>query len=98
MTEEDKNLLNSFEGKLRHILFLYDEEKKENANLRETVIKKDTEIQELESRIKELETRYANLKMARMISVNDNEIRDTKQRLTRLLVREVDKCIALLNK
>ncbi|MBM6882828.1 hypothetical protein [Bacteroides caecigallinarum] len=97
MTEEDKNLLNSFEGKLRHILFLYDEEKKENANLRETVIKKDTEIQELESRIKELETRYANLKMARMISVNDNEIRDTKQRLTRL-VREVDKCIALLNK
>lgn len=97
MTEEDKNLLNSFEGKLRHILFLYDEEKKENANLRETVIKKDTEIQGLESRIKELETRYANLKMARMISVNDNEIRDTKQRLTRL-VREVDKCIALLNK
>ena len=48
-------------------------------------------------KIKELETRYANLKMARMISVNDDEIRDTKQRLTRL-VREVDKCIALLNK
>ena len=65
-----------------------DEEKKENANLRETVIKKDTEIQELESRIKELETRYANLKMARMISVNDNEIRDTKQRLTRLKERK----------
>ena len=75
MTEEDKNLLNSFEGKLRHVLL----------------------IQVLLSKIKELETRYANLKMARMISVNDDEIRDTKQRLTRL-VREVDKCIALLNK
>ena len=97
MTEEDKNLLNSFEGKLRHVLFLYDEEKKENAILKQSIVDKDSEIQALLSKINELETRYANLKMARMISVNDNEIRDTKQRLTRL-VREVDKCIALLNK
>ena len=97
MTEEDKNLLNSFEGKLRHVLFLYDEEKKENAILKQSIVDKDSEIQALLSKIKELETRYANLKMARMISVNDNEIRDTKQRLTRQ-VREVDKCIALLNK
>ena len=86
-----------FEGKLRHVLFLYDEEKKENAILKQSIADKDSEIQVLLSKIKELETRYANLKMARMISVNDNEIRDTKQRLTRL-VREVDKCIALLNK
>ena len=97
MTEEDKNLLNSFEGTLRHVLFLYDEEKKENAALKQSIADKDSEIQALLSKIRELETRYANLKMARMISVNDNEIRDTKQRLTRL-VREVDKCIALLNK
>ena len=39
---------------------------------------------------------YTNLKTARIISINDNELRDTKQRLARL-VREVDKCIALLN-
>ena len=80
-----------------HILFLYNEEKKENALLKQSIADKDSEIQALLSKIKELETRYTNLKMARMISVNDNEIRDTKQRLTRL-VREVDKCIALLNK
>ena len=88
MTEEDKNLLNSFEGKLRHILFLYNEEKKENALLKQSIADKDSEIQALLSKIKELETRYTNLKMARMISVNDNEIRDTKQRLTRL-VRDI---------
>ena len=34
--------------------------------------------------------------MARILSIQDNELRDTKQRLVRL-VREVDKCIALLN-
>ena len=48
------------------------------------------------NRIKELEDMYANLKSARIISINDNELKDTRQRLMKL-VREVDKCIALLN-
>ncbi len=96
MTEDDKRLLNSFEGKLRHILFLYDELKKENAELNEALSQKENRIQELEDSVNELEVRYRNLKMARMISVNDSEIRDTKQRIAKL-VREVDKCIALLN-
>lgn len=96
MTEDDKRLLNSFEGKFRHILFLYDELKKENAELNEALSQKENRIQELEDSVNELEVRYRNLKMARMISVNDSEIRDTKQRIAKL-VREVDKCIALLN-
>lgn len=96
MTEDDKRLLNSFEGKLRHILFLYDELKKENAELKELLSQRENRIQELEDSVNELEVRYRNLKMARMISVNDSEIRDTKQRIAKL-VREVDKCIALLN-
>jgi hypothetical protein len=44
----------------------------------------------------DLEARYADLKIARTISVTDQDIADTKQRLQRL-VREVDRCIALLN-
>ena len=50
----------------------------------------------MESCIKEAEAQYTNLKMARISSIIDNELRDTKQRLA-MLVREVDKCIALLN-
>lgn len=96
MTEEDKKLLNTFEGKLRHLLLLYKEVKKENASLRELLAEKDNEILRMESSRKELEEKYTNLKMARIISINDNELRDTKQRLARL-VREVDKCIAMLN-
>lgn len=96
MTEEDKKQLNTFEGKLRHFMFLYDELKKENASLRQLLSEKEAEIQRMESCIKEAEAQYTNLKMARIISINDNELRDTKQRLARL-VREVDKCIALLN-
>ena len=96
MTEEDKKQLNTIEGKLRLFMFLYDVLNKENASLRQLLSEKEAEIQRMESCIKEAEAQYTNLKMARIISINDNELRDTKQRLARL-VREVDKCIALLN-
>ena len=96
MTEEDRKLISSFEGKLRHFMFLYDEIKQENADLKQLLIKKDEEIHQLEQSRKELEARYTDLKMARTISLYDKDIKDTKQRLSGL-VREIDKCIALLN-
>ena len=96
MTEDDKKVLNTFEGKLKHLIYLYNEEKKENVSLRQLISEKEAEIECIQANLKELEEKYAYLKMARMISVNDNEVRDTKQRLAKL-VREVDKCIALLS-
>lgn len=96
MTEEDKKLISSFEGKLRHFMFLYEEQRQENANLRHLLMQKDDEIKKLELSRKELEARYTDLKMARTISLYDKDIKETKQRLTGL-VREIDKCIALLN-
>lgn len=96
MTEDDKKLLNNFEGKLRHFIVLYEKQKQENLSLRTLLSKKEEEIRQMENSRKELEEKYTNLKTARILSINDNELRDTKQRLARL-VREVDKCIALLN-
>ena len=96
MTEEDKKLVNSFEGKLRHFMFLYEELKQENADLKHLLTQKDEEIKHLELSQKDLETRYTDLKMARTLSLYDKDIKDTKQRLTSL-VREIDRCIALLN-
>ena len=96
MTEEDKKLVNSFEGKLRHFMFLFDELKQENADLKHLLTQKDEEIKHLELSQKDLEARYTDLKMARTLSLYDKDIKDTKQRLTSL-VREIDRCIALLN-
>ena len=96
MTEEDRKLIGSFEGKLRHFMFLYEELRKENADLKHLLSQKDDEIRRLELSRKELEASYTDLKMARTISLYDKDIKDTKQRLSSL-VREVDRCIALLN-
>ncbi len=96
MTEEDKKLLSTFDGKLQHLLFLYRKLQEENISLRKLLSEKDAEIKETKDALEASAKRYADLKAARIISINDNELRDTRQRLAKL-VREVDKCIALLN-
>lgn len=96
MTEEDKNLLNTFDGKLKRLIFLFEKLKEENASLRKLLSEKENEIEAVKNSLKEVEARYADLKAARILSVHDNDLRDTKQRLAKL-VRDVDKCIALLS-
>ena len=76
-------------------MYLHDELKHENAKLKQLLTEKNEEVRRLENSRKELEAMYTNLKMARTISIHDNDIKDTKQRLSKL-VREVDRCIALL--
>ena len=75
MTEEDRKLIGSFEGKLRHFMFLFDELKQENADLKLLLRQKEEEIKLLEQSRKELEARYTDLKMARTISFRYSEFR-----------------------
>ena len=96
MTEEDKKVISAFEGKLRHFMFLYEKLEQENASLKQQLLNKEEEINHFKQSLKESEARYADLKTARTISLYDKDIKETKQRLSGL-VREIDKCIALLN-
>lgn len=96
MTEEDKKLLSTFEARLRHLMYLHDELKRENTEIKQLLEAKQEEVAKLRSDYNELEVVYANLKIAKTISLTSSEVKDTKQRLSKL-VREVDKCIALLN-
>ena len=77
-------------------MFLHNQLEQENSLLIQELADKDKQIAQLEVSKKELEVKFTNLKMARTISLYDKDIKDAKQRLTSL-VREVDKCIALLN-
>ena len=62
MTEEDKKLLNTFEAKLRHFMYLHDELKHENAKLKQLLTEKNEEVRRLENSRKELEVMYTNLR------------------------------------
>lgn len=74
----------------------YTQLSEENVALREQLELQSVELGKIREQYKELTQSYTNLKLAKIISVNDSEVGDTQRRLSKL-VREVDKCIALLN-
>ncbi len=96
MTEEEKKLLSTFEARLRHLIYLHDELKRENAELKGLLKAEKEQNEKVLAEYKELKTNYTNLKTATTISLNGSDVKETKLRLSKL-VREVDKCIALLN-
>jgi len=96
MTEKEKQLLSTFEARLRHLIYLHDELKRERTELKQLLAAKETEVQSLKEQLEQLNTDYTNLKSATAISLNGGDVKETKLRLSSL-VREVDKCIALLD-
>ena len=96
MTEEEKKLLSTFEARLRHLIYLHDELKRENAELKQLLEEEKSELEKARAEYKALESSYTDLKTATTISLNGSDVKETKLRLSKL-VREVDKCIALLN-
>lgn len=96
MTEVDGIVIGNFESKLDRLMAAYRQLAQENAALREQLHRQSAELAEARDQYDELTDSYAKLKLAKIISVNDTEVGDTQRRLSKL-VREVDRCIALLN-
>ena len=96
MTKEEEKALHTFETRIRQLILAYQELKAENAELWDMMAKKEGELEEMRAEVQLHKQNYANLKLAKIIELNDSEVKDAKQRLAKL-VRDVDKCIALLN-
>ena len=96
MTEVDGFVIGNFESKLNRLMDAYTQLAAENTALREQLSIQSVELDKARGQYAELAESYSSLKLAKIISVNDSEIGDTQRRLSKL-VREVDKCIALLN-
>lgn len=77
-------------------MFLYEERGREIARLQKILFEKEEKIKQMEISRQKLEEMYTDLKTARTLSLYDKDIKETKQKLSGL-VREIDKCIALLN-
>jgi hypothetical protein len=75
---------------------LCDKLKNENAKLQLQLTEQNSINDSLRKENIQLQFKYDNLKIARMITVSRDDFKATKNRLSKL-VREVDKCIALLN-
>ena len=85
-----------FDGKIRQLISNYQVMKKEIGDLYIEVDRKDEEISRLKAELRQSQSDYSNLKLAKMIEISDSELKGAKQRISKL-VREVNKCIGLLS-
>ncbi|MCQ2268994.1 MAG: hypothetical protein MJZ83_09020 [Bacteroidaceae bacterium] len=96
MTQEELIKLEKFEAHFHLLMEKYMQLKGEKERLNTLVQQQQEEIASLKEKNNELNVQYNNLKLARIISVSGQDLEASKKRLAKL-VRDVDKCIALLN-
>ena len=96
MTEEQSKLLKIFGNRVHQLIHICDNLKEENNELKSQIEVLRQTKGELEEANRTIKVKYDNLKMARIISVKQDDLKSAKNSLSKL-VKEVDKCIALLN-
>ena len=97
MTENDRTIIAAFEEKLYRLVFEYKKKDEENRRLSKDIEEKENMLKELQLRCNALDKSYNDLKQARIMSLNDAAVGETKERISRL-VREIDRCIESLKK
>jgi len=75
---------------------MYEQEKDKNSIFQQEIEVLKKEVETKDKDLLELENKYNTLKLAKMYSADENEKQKAKLEINRL-VREIDKCIALLN-
>lgn len=95
MPTQEEQLIKTLQTRVRLLMERYRKLAAENEELYGMVDEKEKSIEALQKEKAELERKYETLKLAKMIEIGDNDMKNAKSRLSRL-VRDVDKCIALL--
>lgn len=96
MTAEEEKLMRILEARITQLILDFKDLESKNAMLAEQLQKTEAELIELRVEQEELKAAYESLKIAKMIEISDTDMKNAKSRLSKL-VREVNKCIALLN-
>lgn len=96
MTKEEQDQLHRFETRVRQLIMKYKALETESRELYDMVDERDRTIERLKKENEEWEKRYNTLKTARMIEVTSEDTERAQKRLAHL-IRDIDKCIALLN-
>jgi len=96
MTENEKKLLDRLEEKLKGLLTLCEKQRLKIEELSQQIKTREESIKQTELKIQALNAKYSNLLIAHVASSENGDVKSARTRLVEL-VREVEKCIALLN-
>ena len=97
MTEEEQILLNNLKVNVQQFFEAFAVAEDEKKMLEKNVLNLKHEIELLMKEKQELNQKIEQLRLATHILSGVDENREAKQKINKL-IREIDKCIALLNK
>lgn len=96
MTKDEATLLHRLETQVRLLLQRYKELEVLCHILQTEKVQLQQQLAETQKESAQLREDLSKLKMAKILEVTDTDVKDTRNRVNKL-IREVDKCIALLN-
>jgi len=90
-------MLEDLKKDIEKLIALYEGQKVENEKLNEALAKSREECQAQKKQIEELEHQIDNLKLAEAFGASSGSDSGAKEKIAKL-IKEIDKCIALLEK
>lgn len=96
MTEKDQHLINELKQNVRRLIESLESEKQKIVELEDQYKGLEFQLEAYKLEHEALKKRYENLKVAKALSDGDPDNQAAKLKINRI-VKEIDKCIALLN-
>lgn len=93
---QNEKTLTTFETRVRQMILRFQQLKKENEDLYAMLEKNEQDIKALQAKLDQQVSDYNSLKMAKMIEITNGDLDGAKARLSKL-IRDVNKCIAILS-
>lgn len=97
MNASQIQIIEELKSKMDRMISVLDNEREEKKALKDNNLELQKKVKMQLAKISELEIKYANLKIAKTLLAENEDSHDAKVRVNKI-VREIDKCIALLNR
>ena len=96
MNSDYQSVINSLKAKIEMIISAYEQAIADNQKLTQELSDCRDELNNSINKTKELEDKVNKLQLAEAFKSSSTDVREAKQKIGKI-VREIDKCIALLN-
>ncbi len=97
MNADQIEILGTLRGRVKEIMTALKKERERNSKLEQELQNLRVKYDQQEKKITEIEHKYNNLKLAKVLTDGDEGAHDARIKVNSI-VREIDKCIALLNR
>lgn len=93
---EESQIITKLKGHIEHIISCYEGALFEKSELEKKLSEAQNDLEKYKTRVKELEDKLEKRQLTTAFEASSQDIKEARQRIAKI-VREIDKCISLLN-